>query len=453
MPDTPLELLKMRELWARLDALEEPRITQAQVVRRARTIAHLVPGAEDGLSGPYISQLLNATLDRDPSRPRLVVLALALHAVFEANATAFEDQENLATEFSTVMTDLKIQPTTWTSSGPLMPYSENLVVFEKEEQRAHKWLEESGFAIAVTGPARCGKTSLVARLVERCVSRNIKICQAQVGTFIRDVVSRPDLFSKLAAALELGGSPPSDAVEFEKAVEAWLKPVVGKAVIVIDDVNALLDVDGSADLVRNIFRGWHQLAARSGSSSAWRKFNLIIATTYAPDVARSPSAIRSTAYADMTVLRPPGFDEDQILELMRLHLEHSLSAREVKAVGSRDDIAAGLRNWTNGHAFLVHASVANWVEELLGRDESAPERWPDSPEIEDFVRTLRRNVQTINDDPEGGITEIKGADGQAYRCRGPAQSLLNVGIIDHDRKFVSPFIEARIGPELELARS
>lgn len=461
MVTTPPELLELRDLWSTISGQGRkssgPRrpVTQTQLAQRTETIAHLVPGQDGALSKAYISQMLNARLDRNPKREPLVTMALAMSALYRSMREQLPPETREVTDhkIQDLLLALRVRDTSWTDPEfPLSAYSENLIVQEAFEQQLNSNFQNPGFTISLSGGYRQGKSTAIARALDRLRVLGYEVEEISINTMSLERIDTAAMYQQFTTALGITAAEPSNGVEFDRVIERWLaQKRSSRVVLVIDDVNVLLDAATASALPRAILRGWGTRIRRSPDNSPWRKLSLLVASTYSPDIVGSVAlSSRAPTLTDFPV---EDLDPEQTLQLMELWIEHVKISETTSSVPKQPDpvAAKAVVERYAGQPYLVHAAVKNWT--VTGAAKGTSIVVANAGVEAEYSDTIERLVGTARLSKPDDQTQVDSLDNAKsnYVVAAPGEALANLGLV-RDGCWASPFVESAIAARLPRAR-
>lgn len=461
MVTTPPELHELRILWSTISGQQSwgasRRVNLTLLARRTATIAHLVPGQAGPLSKAYISQLLNPSHDRNPGRESLVTMVLAMSALYRGMRDQLEPEtrEAMDRRIQDLLLGLNVRNTSWADPEfPLSAYSENLIVHHAFERQLNSNFQTPGFAVSLSGGYRQGKSTAIARALDRLRVLGYDLNEVSISTLSLERVDTAEMYQQFTTALEVADVKPETAVEFDQVIARWLaRKRSSRVALIIDNANVLLDAASASALPRAILRDWSARVRRSPDDSPWRKLSILIASTYTPDVVGSAAvASRSPMLTNFAV---EDFDLDQVLQLMQLWINHietsdsadSASITHVPKEPDQESAAAVVHRY-GGHPYLIHAAVKNWVmppkesTSILASNAAVEAGYADA--IERLVKTVRLS----RPGDQAGVGSLESS--KLFHVAMSNQALENLGL-SRDEHWASPFVESVIAPRLPKA--
>ena len=232
-------------------------------------------------------------------------------------------------------------------------------------------LKGKGVTLVIKGSRQCGKSSLLARVIERGKSIGKKIVFINFQSFV-DAESLEDvhlfcrrLCLKISEELELG-----DDIDHETKIADWwrghsatelcssyieenvLTKIDGKFILAMDEVEKTFDANFQADFF-GMLRSWHNDRA---TFPLWESLDLVLVTSTEPyalidNLDQSPFNVGE-------VISLADFEKHQVEDLNRRH-------------GSPLDNGQIDYLWDllGGHPFLVRKALYNLAKERIQWDE------------------------------------------------------------------------------------
>lgn len=261
------------------------------------------------------------------------------------------------------------------------------------ESQCYKTILQPGALIRIQAPRRMGKTSLMARILEKAAEQGYQTIAINFQLAGREIVQDLDKFLRWFCANvglglqlenqmaeywdELFGSQLSCKMYFEEyLLAATDKPVV----LALDDIDRLFPYSHLASDFFGLLRSWHEEAK---NREVWRKLRLVV--VHSAEIYIPLSANRSPFNVGLPIELPP-FNSEQVLDLAKRQ-GLDLSAEN----------ATQLVSFVNGNPYLIRLALYH-----IGRGDVTPEQVVQTSAISAGIYgdRLQRELWNLQQEPE-----------------------------------------------------
>ncbi|MDB9509935.1 AAA-like domain-containing protein [Kamptonema animale CS-326] len=268
------------------------------------------------------------------------------------------------------------------------------------ESECYKTILQPGALIRILAPRRMGKSSLMARILQKAAEQDYRIVIIDFQLADREIFQDLDKFLRWFCANvglglqlrnqiaeywdELFGSQVSCKMYFEQyLLPSTTKPVV----LALDDIDRLFPYPNLASDFFGLLRIWHEEAK---NREIWRKLRLVVvhsAQMYIP-----LSANRSPFNVGLPIELPP-FNSEQVQDLAK---------RQGLDWSSED--AKQLTAFVNGNPYLVRVALYH-----IGRGEVTLEQVLQTSSISEGIYSdrLQQQLWNLQQEPELLVTFVR----------------------------------------------
>ncbi|MBL8190675.1 MAG: AAA-like domain-containing protein [Acidobacteria bacterium] len=279
--------------------------------------------------------------------------------------------------------------------GGAVPLDSSFYIERSTDREFHEAITRQDSLVLVKGARQVGKTSLLARGLQRAREHGAKIVLTDFQSLSADyLASSEKLILTLAETLadqlglavypsEIWNSFLSPGINFERFLR---REVLGKIetqlVWGLDEVDRLFSCDFGSDIF-GLFRSWHNKRALD-PEGPWRRLTMVIG--YATEAHLFITDLNQSPFNVGTRLALEDFDLTQVAELNR---------RYGSPLRDRAEIARYFR-LLSGHPYLVRRGL----HELIARDWTLPDLEAHADQDEGpFGDHLRRMLVSLTQDP------------------------------------------------------
>ncbi|MBS1790011.1 MAG: AAA-like domain-containing protein [Acidobacteria bacterium] len=279
--------------------------------------------------------------------------------------------------------------------GGAVPLDSRFYIERPTDREFHEAIARQDSLVLVKGARQVGKTSLLARGLQRARENGAKVVLTDFQSLSADFLTSPEkLILTLAETLadqlglemypsEMWNSFLSPGINFERFLR---REVLGKIetqlVWGLDEVDRLFSCDFGSDIF-GLFRSWHNKRALD-PEGPWRRLTMIIG--YATEAHLFITDLNQSPFNVGTRLALEDFDMMQVGEL---------NHRYGSPLRDRAEIARYFR-LLSGHPYLVRRGL----HELVARNWTLPELEAHADQDEGpFGDHLRRMLVSLTQDP------------------------------------------------------
>lgn len=279
--------------------------------------------------------------------------------------------------------------------GGAVPLDSRFYIERPTDREFHEAIARQDSLVLVKGARQVGKTSLLARGLQRAREHGAKVVLTDFQSLSADYLTTPEkLILTLAETLadqlnlevypsELWNSHLSPGINFERFLRREvLSKIETQLVWGLDEVDRLFSCDFGSDIF-GLFRSWHNKRALD-PEGPWRRLTMLIG--YATEAHLFITDLNQSPFNVGTRLALEDFDMTQVAEL---------NSRYGSPLRDRAEIARYFR-LLSGHPYLVRRGL----HELVARNWTLPDLEAHADQDEGpFGDHLRRMLVSLTQDP------------------------------------------------------
>ncbi|QIZ72262.1 AAA-like domain-containing protein [Oxynema aestuarii] len=251
------------------------------------------------------------------------------------------------------------------------------------EQRCYETIMQPGALIRIKAPKQMGKTSLMARIVDRAKQQGCQIATVDFQIIDKNVLTNLDRFFKwfcTYVVLELDQE--DDEIEntwkpslgskmncFRYFEQHILKKSPTPIVLALDEVDRIFEYQDIAEDFLGLLRAWHE---KGKNSPTWQKLRLIL--THSTEV-YIPININQSPFNVGLPVELSEFNREQVQELAELH---QLKLSDIEK----------LMNMVGGHPYLVRVALYHLAEKNKNTEKNADNNADKNENPSDLVLLL-----------------------------------------------------------------
>lgn len=279
--------------------------------------------------------------------------------------------------------------------GGAVPLDSHFYIERQTDREFHEAIARQDSLVLVKGARQVGKTSLLARGLQRARENGAKVVLTDFQSLSADYLTTPEkliltLAETLADQLELDVYPNelwnshlSPGINFERFLRREVLSKIGTQLVWgLDEVDRLFSCDFGSDIF-GLFRSWHNKRALD-PDGPWRRMTMLIG--YATEAHLFITDLNQSPFNVGTRLALEDFDMMQVGEL---------NNRYGSPLRDRAEIARYFR-LLSGHPYLVRRGL----HEMIARDWTLPDLEAHADQDEGpFGDHLRRMLVSLTQDP------------------------------------------------------
>ncbi len=279
--------------------------------------------------------------------------------------------------------------------GGAVPLDSPFYIERPTDREFHEAIARQDSLVLVKGARQVGKTSMLARGLQRAREQGAKIVLTDFQSLSADYLTTPEkLILTLAETLadqlgldvypsEMWNSFLSPGINFERFLRREvLSKIETQLVWGLDEVDRLFSCDFGSDIF-GLFRSWHNKRALD-PEGPWRRLTMLIG--YATEAHLFITDLNQSPFNVGTRLALEDFDMTQVAEL---------NSRYGSPLRDRTEIARYFR-LLSGHPYLVRRGL----HELIARNWTLPDLEAHADQDEGpFGDHLRRMLVSLAQDP------------------------------------------------------